>query len=743
MIDSLHRKKFDVIIALDNKKDTLEVKSDRNDNYTLDYELEGDSQLATLQMLTENKKRFSRTIVVDEDILDLQFFPESGELINGLQSKVGFKALDANGKGKMVEGEIIDENDDVLSTFKSNELGMGTFMLLKPDTVNHYYARLKSKMDDDKVMIYPLPKVAARGNQLTVEQRGDNILLAAQSNYIKNDIVSVNVSFRGMILYDMKVTLHDGISSVLIPREKLPEGIISFTMKDDASQPVAARLYFNEKPESRINLSVSTDKNAYAKREKTDLDIKATDAKGDPIAANLSVLVINKKQLGKFQSTRQNILSYFLLESELKGEIEDPGYYFSSENSRQNDLDALMLTQGWRKYNYSKKYKELTYVPERRLSVTGEVSGVVSEKKKKVANLILMTFDKENQTAYSEKSDSTGYFRFNLYDEYGDDIQALIQSSKLSGKKVDYNINLDKKRTPPIHFTHVKSVEKLDSVSKVLVEKNIERQKVEEAFPLDSGNILLQQVDVQGYKLTPERKKLVEKYGMPTTIIGGKQLKEEEADWSWGVTSVLMFNHAELFRFREPDSSAPYISSAAVYGTDMTLLAIDGEIVDYRDLNLGINFIPINEIISVEVIKNAKNFAQAFWECYHTFPGPEILSGSIISIYTRSGKGIYASQTRGMTYIDIQGFSKPIEFYSPKYANIKQDEMQRPDLRALVKWSPEVQTDSLGKASVSYYNADNIGDMTVVVEAVSEYGEIGYKEIDYPVEGTEEKHIFD
>ena len=60
------------------------------------------------------------------------------------------------------------------------------------------------------------------------------------------------------------------------------------------------------------------------------------------VDASLSLLVINKDQLGKIQSTRQNILSYFLLSSELRGEIENPGYYFNGNQDKLDDLDALM-----------------------------------------------------------------------------------------------------------------------------------------------------------------------------------------------------------------------------------------------------------------------------------------------------------------------------------------------------------------------------------------------------------------
>ncbi len=100
---------------------------------------------------------------------------------------------------------------------------------------------------------------------------------------------------------------------------------------------------------------------------------------------------------------------------------------------------------------------------------------------------------------------------------------------------------MDKKQSPPITFDHEKTVEKLDSVVRVLVEQNMERSKIDEAFPLDSGNIMIGEVEVNAYKLTPERKRVIEYYGEPDIIIDGKEIEEKEEDWSYGLFSVLMY----------------------------------------------------------------------------------------------------------------------------------------------------------------------------------------------------------
>ena len=207
---------------------------------------------------------------------DLQFFPESGELVHGIPCKVGFKGLDHNGKGISIEGEIVTKDGEVVTFFKSNQLGMGSFTLSGVDSASVYYAKVKSPSEENLSLMYPLPRVAPRGNVLSVITNGEEIRLTATSNYLKNDSVFIRISCRGMVYFDIKGRLREGVLTFHFPANRLPEGIIAFTFMDNTKQPVAERLFFNERPDSRINISISTDKESYTQRELTQLKIKTT-----------------------------------------------------------------------------------------------------------------------------------------------------------------------------------------------------------------------------------------------------------------------------------------------------------------------------------------------------------------------------------------------------------------------------------------------------------------------------------
>jgi hypothetical protein len=628
-IDSLHKKELTLFITLDDKKDSLSVRKNDDDKYMIDYSIPYKSQFVTLQMQTKNLFTYTKTIALNEDRPDLQFFPESGELVNGLPSRIGFKAIDYNGKGKSIEGDIINGNEEVVAVFKSNQAGMGSFIMTSVDKNTTYSARLNSQSDEKIAYIYPLPEVASQGNVLSVVKKGNEILFTASSNYLKSDSIYIRTSCRGLDYYDIKVKLQDGALKYALRSDSLPEGIIAFTMMDNLRQPVAERLVFNEKPESRINIAISSEKDTYEQRELTKLNIKTSNSDGQPVKANLSLLVMNKEEMGQIQSMRQNILSYFLLSSDLKGEIENPGSYFNENIKSYNDLDDLLLTQGWRKYLYTKPADKENFQPESKLTISGSVNGIFSQKKRKEVELTLMTFG-HHRSVQTEKTDTLGRFSFNINDEYGQKLNILLQSASKAGKNKDYTIVLDKKESPAITFNQTLSIGKVDSVVHRLVEKDIERKKLDDTYKLSSGDIQLGEVVVEAYRMTPIRKKVMEEYGKPNLVISGKSIQEKEEKWSYGLYSVLYSKFPEITIHRFNNGRL----IAQVRRGVETLVVVDGVPVNFLNYDL-IPYIPPSEVSSFEIIKNAKNFYQLYKEFLPTgSPLDGGNYGDVIAIYT-------------------------------------------------------------------------------------------------------------
>jgi hypothetical protein len=109
-------------------------------------------------------------------------------------------------------------------------------------------------------------------------------------------------------------------------------------------------------------------------------------------------------------------------------------------------------------------------------------------------------------------------------------------------------------------------------------------------------------------------------------------------------------------------------------------------------------------------------------------------TGNVIAIYTYGAKGLFgANRAVGIMKTTVPVFATPREFYAPKHEQLKPGDWLKPDLRTLIHWEPHVRIDSLGKATVVFYNSDNTGTIQVIAEAISRDGEIGYSELFFDV----------
>ncbi|MCP4975074.1 MAG: hypothetical protein GY931_02850, partial [Maribacter sp.] len=718
LIDAKHQNKLKVYIGYDERKDSLVIKKSKVNTYQLIHSVPFNASFVELTLVTDNQVRYAETVALDEKLLEVQFFPESGEMVHGLMNKIAFKVLDYSGKGTYAAGEIVDENDQVVTTFNSNSKGMGAFFI-RANRIKTYYARITSLPDEPFSMKYPLPKVVHNGSILSIGKVGENIRIKASSNYKKTDSVYIQVSSRGIGHYLIEGKLKGGYLITQLPAKDFPEGILAFTMLDHNKLPTAERLYFNELPSNKLNIELRTDKASYGLREKTEMEVQALDQNRQVVNTNLSILIMNNDQMGEIQSRRSNILSYFLLDSELRGHIEDPGYYFNPDNpDRVSDLDVLLLTQGWRKYNYADAGWDVPlFQPEQSLQLSGTVKSIFSKKKQlSGVGLNMMTFG-ESSSFYSQETDSLGRFKFQLMDEYGPPIKALIQSSNKSGKKRNYTIDLDETKAPEIIIDPRRSIKKLDSVVYLIAEKHRTRETIEDSYKPNHGVTELDEVVVEGQKLTPQRKKVIDAYGEPDVVIQGTEIWEKEKKWSYGLYSVLLFNYPKEISIEQfPDG----FMLAHINGGGTTLVVIDG--IPVMDFQYPlIPSIPPSEVKSVELIKYIKNFTKLYMTVFPDFDlrtMPKI--GSVIAIFTHAGKGLSGvHKTKGLSQTLIPVFSPTRQFYVPKYDKPDPKTQFIPDLRSLIHWEPLGDVDSNGKYVTSFYNADIPGEMRVVVEAIS------------------------
>tara|TARA_Y100000815_G_scaffold275499_1_gene314097 strand:- start:1708 stop:2772 length:1065 start_codon:yes stop_codon:yes gene_type:complete len=171
LIDSTKQERIKVYLHSGQKKDSVILRQGEDGRFKLDYELEPSDEMLTMNFITENKESPSKTIELNAREIDLQFLPESGSLVHGQVNKLGFKAVAKDGLGIQVQGEIYDKNNTKITAFKCNELGIGNCSFMAAE-LSGYYAKILSPVSSSSKK-YPLPKAAAQGYNLSVNNVGD------------------------------------------------------------------------------------------------------------------------------------------------------------------------------------------------------------------------------------------------------------------------------------------------------------------------------------------------------------------------------------------------------------------------------------------------------------------------------------------------------------------------------------------------------------------------------------------
>lgn len=345
---------------------------------------------------------------------DLQFFPEGGELVNAMVSKVAFKAIGTNGLGINVKGVVVDNTNAPIAAFTSSHLGMGTFFIA-PEEGKTYKAKVT--FADGTQNTYDLPAPASKGIALAVKDTLDKISIQIRSNkaYFQENL-NKNISmviYGGGFVNTVNTKLDSRILSMDVPNSQFPSGVVQVTLFSQNGEPLSERLVFVQNPDL-VNLTVTGNKASYTKRERVSINVNAKD-KGANAEGHFSVAVIDESKVPFDENNETTILTYLLLTSELRGYIEQPNYYFThNTNQTYTDLDNLMLTQGYRRFTWkqllsSSNNAKFTFSPERTIELTGVAKTAAGVP---VSNMDVMLLTSNKGSMLGDRTDKDGKFKF-------------------------------------------------------------------------------------------------------------------------------------------------------------------------------------------------------------------------------------------------------------------------------------------------------------------------------------------
>ncbi|MBL0743104.1 TonB-dependent receptor plug domain-containing protein [Chryseolinea lacunae] len=694
--------------------------------FTLPQDLKTSDGL--LQVLVENngvQESISRSVPIVLNKIALQFFPEGGDLVEDVPTQVAFKAVNEFGKGADVSGQVLDDDGKFVCTFESYHMGMGAFSFVaKPG--KQYRAIITKPVGIAGATL--LPKPQAQGFGLTkAAQDDDDATFEIHAPFATDGFLVGQV--QGELYHTGKVTLKAGKNTVAVNTKKFPPGIAVFTLFDAQGLEQCERLVFvNAK--TQLNIKIKSDKKHYQPREQVSLDIETTDANGHPIPAKLSLAVVDDQLISMADDKQDNILSWCLLSSELKGAVQEPSFYFDKTEPKATlALDYLLMTQGWRRFNWSTLAtpKEITYAPEKENLLLGSVS----DGKKLSANeeVILMELNNRRRIA-NVKTTGDGKFMFKNIDP----TTPILLLSRRPNKMVLHKGNTSMDTIFPSGVgddaapsSDVRSETLQDNVGPA-VEKNPGlNSSTGFDMSMDPDIQQLSEVVVVGYAAT-ERRDMTGS----VSVVRWNALE--------GFAPALSFETALQGRVAgvqiqsqpgNPGSHTGIVirgASSLASGNREPLFVIDGVPVG-NSLNTNFStgsIINPNNIESITVLQSPE--ASALY-------GSQAINGVIV-INTRSRiwRGNLSTKRKASRYDHLtifpRAFSAVREFYAPVYSR-KEQGAPRNDFRTTVYWNPTVVTDNRGKASLSFFNGDITSTFRITAEGMSGLGLLGRTEETY------------
>lgn len=634
----------------------------------------------------------------EQKSIDLQFFPEGGDLVSGIPNEVAFKGLNAEGFGASVEGAIYEEEGKMVATFKDHFAGMGSF-IFTPKSAKKYVAKLKK--NNGETDEYPLPEVKDQGWLLHMDEVNDpeNILVTVQSTIPESNSAMLFGIARGKLIHIQKIELSEN-DTIFIPKKNFPVGVVRFTLTDVDGQAMAERLVFvnhtNPNP-----VTINADKQAYQPREEVHLSI---DYLGEVELSHLSVSVTADK-LAFTPDYQENISTYLLFISDLKGHIESPGYYFGSdEKPRQEALRHLMMTQGWRRLGWegllSGNFPMMEFPNELDLNIRGKLERANGSP---VQQGEATLFIKDKYTTFMlTETDDEGEFSFRGFYFKGN-IPVVIQGVDSKGRRDNVEVKiLENTYIPKISENRIpfnemtwEDLPKDFSPNPKQALEGIETP----IWGLELGEVLLQEVVVEG------RADVYEPFRLHTSADVVMYTDQLPVATSGNILEVLQGRVAGL-RVTQTGMNE---FRAVIRGMGTPLYLLDGVPISENSLNMINQF----DISRIEILKG---------------PGTTGIyggrgSGGVIAFFSKMGTMEEIDPEGGKHIIVHQasGFDRIRQFYSPKYETTEYYEL--PDFRSTVYWNPLLLVSPNSKREISFFTGDITGRHRVQVEGITKDGQ--------------------
>jgi hypothetical protein len=662
-----------------------------------------------------------------EELPNIGFYPEGGYLISGIRNKVAVKIKDADVDAFPIFGIIEDLDGNRITDFQTFEFGLGYFYL-KPELGKEYRAVISSK---DENIHYLLPLSLSEGYVMNTSISDKELTVEISTNRkdgLKNTLIIGHQ--RGLPVFDY--IEKENKKSVLfkIPKTDLIEGVLDLVLFNESKNAVAERMVYVKK-ENEVNISVKkTNGNTTRTRDRVDLKIDVKDFSAKVVRSTLSISITDAKMITPNKNA-ENIRTYLLLNSDLRGDIKSPNYFFTkgNETKKNAQLDLIMMTHGWRRFEWLELLEvrsQQKFEPEDGIYIRGNTISPKSPYQFKMSET-QMAIRQQGFYQETQPTDKYGRFSYGPY-VFNDTVDILFQAGEnLSSEKPNFmntNIVLDSPIEKPRFlpsWTINPFKQEVSKKNEAYREKA--RNSVFRNFEYDEERELLDEVTLQGKVETKQEVAEKKRDKRTRSFTPSHRIVVDDMGTHGGGDFLELLGAIPGLRIerKDDDDESPTPNQYAILlrGLEPSYFLDDVKV----DMNIA-RSVHQSNIDFIDVLNTGP--ASAAYAFEH---------GGVIAIYTKQGSRGKAQSIKqpGSITFKSPGFYSARSFYAPDYSKIDRG-ISKKDDRSTLYWNPNLTVEPFKNTNFTFYTSDEKGVFQVEVQGVTDSGIPVYSKALFEVE---------
>ena len=670
-----------------------------------------DSNNVYEKVLTVYKKETEPVNFGVSKSINLQFYPEGGQMIAELENHVVFKARYATGSPAIIHGKIMEaERDKVVDTFFTNSMGVGKFILI-PSPRKKYVAQWND--ENGAIRQTPLPTI----NRYGVSFHAEIVNRMLQYSIVKNrgtDTLSnlhLLAQMGNYLVYKADLSLPNEmeIYTVTFSIDSLPAGLMQLTLFDKYWMPLQQRLMFINNDKADRQFAITRDTISNIPKGKNSIEINLPDTLFTNLSA--SIADINFYDRPNTHSINQDL--YF------NTQLEEVNINTNSILQTGNNaaIDMVILSHNWKKYNWKKLINKDSL---NLMLLDNYLTLVIDYKEKNLAlpkddalNIILNSKPIGKQFFSLKPISKTGFKKKGLI--FFDSVKVSYQMDK--NKELVNNLTISKEETIEIPS----SINLLKSKVQFVTENPVLQSSMFETFVVAKQNKFndeqtIKEVIVKSrHKGNPQLDRIdeLDKFyttGMFSGTVRGYQLNvidDPMAKTNNNIADYVQYRVPGVKVWVDPVTQEKYfVAAESISAAKKQLSFVPVFLDEMRVDNVGdVDFEQVAYIKYIPGIVIGASFKSIIGAVY---------------IYRKKGNEV-EPPVNNMRSVYIKGYDLQKEFSSPDYSD--KDLLKRPDLRTTLYWNPNIIMDKANnKVKIEYYNNDVSKKLLLIIEGINEKG---------------------